>query len=395
MHNIEKTMPPHTQDSTQQIRWINGHLADETLRYLKTQMIHRCIILTDDHVRPLYANDLAACLTQQGICSHLISIPPGEASKTRATKASIEDQMLNLGCGRDTLMIAIGGGVITDLGGFVAATYARGIPVIYIPTTLLAMVDATIGGKTGVNTANGKNLIGTFTQPQAILMAIHCLSTLPESEYRYAFSEVIKHAVVNDAVHFHELAENTEAVHQQDLTFLKKIIEKSCAIKSDIVAQDTHEKNLRAILNFGHTIGHAIERASDYAIPHGQAVGIGMLVEGEISCKMGLLHKEDLARIQRCITACIGQKWLRTLTITTLSTHEILQALTLDKKSRSGSPRFVLLNGIGQPHCQDGNYTHAVPEKMIRDAVDNIKECCAPSIRANARGCSRPQAGSA
>ena len=322
------------------------------------QKASKVVIVTDSNVGPIYADKLAQHLKT----SHVITIPAGEASKSRETKAQIENQLFSLGCSRDTLLIALGGGVITDLTGFVAATYCRGIPVIYLPSSLLAMVDAAIGGKTGINTPHGKNMLGTFTQPAATVIDTQFLKTLPKNEYHQAFSEIIKHALIADAEYFEFIESNLEALLQQDEKLLTAVIKRSVAIKSAIVSKDVTEQNKREILNFGHNIAHALERCSNYQIPHGQAVGIGLIAESQLSHHLGLLPEADFKRIQR-VVASTGID----LTIT-FSKIDILNALSADKKNRNGELRFVVLQTIGAARIR------AIDKKQVNRTISLLKK---------------------
>lgn len=326
------------------------------------------VIITDDNVQPLYAAKLKEHLRLNDSNSHIITIPNGEASKSREMVAKIQDQLLDLGYGRDTCILALGGGVITDLAGYVAATYCRGVPVIYLPTTLLAMVDAALGGKTGVNTPHGKNLIGVFAQPRAILSDISTLKTLAEAEFRFAFAEIIKHAIIYDHEYFDTLSKHADALKNRDLNLLKTIIQRSCEIKSKIVLEDEKDQGIRTICNFGHTIGHALEVVSDYTLNHGQAVAIGMMIESFIATQMGILCNADFDKIKEILS-------LFDLTASlpcTTTPEKIKNALILDKKSRGKSPRFILIQSIGKVYKEQSNYSHPVDKIILDKALDYL-----------------------
>ena len=307
-------------------------------------------------------------LIKHKITTHTMRVPPGEHSKTREVKSTIEDNLFSIGCGRDTLMIALGGGVITDLTGFIAATYCRGIPAIYIPTSLLAMVDAAIGGKTSVNTPFGKNTIGTFTYPLAIFIDIQFLRTLPEPEFLCALSEIIKHALIDDDDYFRSIELNMNKVFNRDSDYLTTVITKSCKIKETIVFDDETEINKREMLNFGHTIAHALEHASQYNMIHGYAVAQGIIAESFISNKMGLLSNEDFKRIETLIDKILDKCMLAI----DISTDQIINALKFDKKNRQQMNRFILLQQIGSVFYQDNIYAHYVDESIIKQAINYI-----------------------
>lgn len=306
----------------------------------------RLVIITDTHISDFLGKPLQQQLNHCGLDVDLIVCPAGEMYKTREMKQQLEDQLLAKSYGRDTCLIALGGGVISDLVGFLASTYCRGVPVIYMPTTLLAMVDASIGGKTGVNTPQGKNLIGTFTQPHAVFIDINTLITLPEREWRNGMAEMIKHGVIADAKVFHTLLTHAEKIKQRDPDFLIDMIYASCRIKKNIVEQDEHEQGLRQILNFGHTIGHAIETIENYHIGHGEAVAIGMLVEAYLSVQLGYLAESCLSVLEQSLR----EYGLPLQTIAFADKKRFNTLLTLDKKSINKQARFILLDAIGKTH---------------------------------------------
>lgn len=337
------------------------------------QLIDCCIensnhyaIITDDNVKSLYASQLIQHFNNYNLDVQLISIPAGEGSKTRNVASFIQDQFFELGFGRDTCIIALGGGVISDLAGYVAATYCRGVPIIYLPTTLMAMVDASIGGKTGVNTSYGKNLVGVFSQPKTIFSDINTLSTLPDSEYISAFPEVIKHALIYDDDFFNFLLNNAEAIRKRDPSLLKIVIEKSCSIKLAIVNQDERESGIRVICNFGHTVGHALEKITDYSVSHGIAVAIGLLVESYISVKLGLLSKSEFEKIREII-----ENFRLILRVPcNIKINDLKESLILDKKTKNKLPMFVLLKRIGETYLNNLQYTMKIDNAILNDGLD-------------------------
>lgn len=326
------------------------------------------VIIADDNLTELYAEPLQQYLQKNKVVTHLLTFTANEQNKSRFTKEELENGMFELGCGRDTCVIALGGGITTDIAGFVAATYCRGVPVVYIPTSLLAMIDASIGGKTGVNTDYGKNLIGSFNQPQAIFSDINTLKTLPQAELENGLAEAIKHALIQDSQHFSFLEKNAAAILNYDLTVLEELLYTNAKIKVAIVEQDEKESGIRQLLNFGHTIGHALEVATDYKIKHGEAVAIGMMAESYISMQLGFLSETSLNKIkvllkQYNLPTILKHKYVRA------TAH---QALKLDKKAKNKQPMFVLLEDIGQIHKPKSGYTTPVPEKLINEALDYV-----------------------
>jgi len=332
----------------------------------------KLVIVTDDNVNQLYKNFINS-LTKLTCIKFIktISIPPGEISKSREMKAYIEDEMFKAYCSRDTLIIAIGGGVVLDLAGFVAATFCRGIPVLYIPTTLLAQIDASIGGKTGINTDFGKNLIGAFKHPNQVFISYEFLNTLPDIEYISAFAEIIKHALIKDSSYFNFLVENVDKVKSKDPEIALKIIKKSIDIKLDIVQKDEKEKNLRAILNFGHTIGHAIEQACNYKINHGQAVAYGILAESYISYKLNFLSKSSYEKIIKIISLYN----IDSILLPNLESHILdncLNFLQYDKKNSNNEIRMVLIKDIGEVFSSNNTYTYGVNISYLKDSLKKL-----------------------
>ncbi len=303
-------------------------------------------LITDDCIKTLYGEKLQNALLSRGFQVHLFSLPPGEAFKTRAMKEKIEDAMLAQKLSRDTCVIGLGGGVITDFAGFLAATYCRGVPLILIPTTLLAMVDASIGGKNGVNTPAGKNLIGTIYRPQKVLIDLTLLETLPERELLSGTAEMIKHALIADAPYLDRIGLDEESIRT------------SIEIKQRIVESDEKESGLRRLLNFGHTIGHAVEM--HLQIPHGEAVAIGMRVESLLSKNCGHLSERSLEQILH---------FLRPFPDYPLDYEALAPYLAVDKKGQNQQPRFVLLQEIGVPLTFDGEYCTPVLEAEIKEAI--------------------------
>lgn len=295
---------------------------------------------------------------------HLFSFPAGEVQKTRRMKELLEDQMLAAGLGRDTCLIAMGGGVVTDLSGFLAATYCRGIPWVAIPTTLLGMVDAAIGGKTGVNTKEGKNLIGAFYPPHEVLLDLSFLGTLPPREMLSGSAEMIKYSLIASPELFRELQQGRAEWAAREGTFLQKIISQCAQIKSAIVQGDFRESGRRRILNFGHTIGHAIEKCEHYQISHGEAVAIGMLVESFISHRLKYLSSKAFESICTLIKSYGFSRPDHPLSLQTMK-----EAMLSDKKTHHGKPRSVLLQNIGEPVSFNGEYCAPIDDAILEEAL--------------------------
>jgi 3-dehydroquinate synthase len=332
----------------------------------------RVLLVTNPEVERHYGAPCRRSLEEAGFPVHTLVIEAGENQKTPATVALIHDAAFAAKLERGSLIVALGGGVVGDMAGFAAATWLRGIAVVQVPTTLLAMVDAAIGGKTGVNHPGGKNLIGAFHQPKLVLIDPAVLHTLPEREFRAGMAEVIKYGVIGDPALFGDL----EAAAQRDPLgglanresvgegLLERLLERSASAKARVVAADEREGGLRAILNYGHTLGHAVETLSGYGTYlHGEAVGLGMLAAGEISLAMGLWRPEDQQR-QRAVIAAAGLP----LAWPALDPLAVLACLQGDKKVRSGRVRFVLPTAIGTVEIRDD-----VEPEIIVLALERLK----------------------
>ncbi len=334
-------------------------IASETKRLTGA---HTYIIVTDSNVERLYGEPLLDSLRAEGLVARLISFPAGERYKTRETKAQVEDAMLKFKAGRDSALIALGGGVVGDLAGFVAATYLRGIPYVQVPTTLVAAVDSSVGGKTAVDTPQGKNLIGAFHQPAAVFIDVSTIRTLPQQEVCGGLAEVIKYGVIKDASLFYYLEENISRVLELDTEAITYIIKRSCEIKGQVVEQDEREENLRKILNFGHTVGHAIENLFGYSMIHGEAISIGMAYEGRLALELGLWKEEELRRL----TALIRKARLPLKPPQKVNPDELLEIMRLDKKSRKERIEMALPKAIGEMATRRGSYGIRVEEETIR-----------------------------
>lgn len=343
---------------------IGKDILNSQVPFLKT-LSTGVAIVTDDVIAPLYGLELEKTLASSGLKTCLLTFPHGEQHKTRATKEKLEDQLLEKGFGRDTCLIALGGGVVTDIAGFLAATYCRGIPLVMIPTSLLGMVDASVGGKTGVNVPQGKNMIGCIYQPKKVVADLSTLKSLPRRELAEGYVEVIKHGLIADSLLFDDLEENVEKLLSLDFPYVEKVVFESCRIKADIVEHDEREKGKRHLLNFGHTIGHALERLSGYTLTHGEAVAIGIIVESYISLQCGDLDQKSFDRIRNIFI----RYGLPLKLPSKYQVSAIIGAMSSDKKSIGGKPRFALIRAIGTPLVHDSSYCITIEEPAIRNAL--------------------------
>jgi 3-dehydroquinate synthase len=329
---------------------LRKHLARET-----------CTIISDNNVAPLFASRVEENLASAGFRPTLITIPAGEKSKTLQQAGAICDRMMAAGLDRQSFVIGLGGGVIGDISGFVAAIYRRGIPHVQVPTTLLAMVDSSIGGKTGVNTRDGKNLIGAIHHPSLVIDDLDVLKTLPEREFNQGFAEIIKHAIIADAKMFRTL----QSRQAGEAPALQSLIKRNIAIKSRIVARDEHDRTgQRALLNFGHTVGHAIERAGDYRkFLHGEALSLGIIAACGVSMKRaGLAPGQPDA-----VVDLLRQFELPTTLPKNFRRGKVFDALKFDKKFEGGKVRFVVTPRIGAAHLAND-----VTLDDIRKAIQDL-----------------------
>jgi len=312
----------------------------------------RAILIADAAIKETYAADLA-----KAIDAELLSIPSGERTKNEEMKQNLLSQLFQLGCDKETLIIACGGGVTTDLVGFVASVYMRGLSLILIPTTLLAVVDASIGGKTAINTRYGKNLIGTFYHPKHIFADLNVLKTLPEKEWFNGLAEILKMGLIYKPAIW-------ESFNFQDPECIFQAIEG----KVEIVTQDPTEQSIRRILNFGHTLGHALELVSDYEMSHGEAVALGCAAEAHLSMQMGYLSQEDFEQVVRRFSQFsleLPKKYTRS---------KLLSALLHDKKKARSQTRFVLIDKIGHALAFEGAYCQAVTHAQLEPTLNWMEE---------------------
>jgi 3-dehydroquinate synthase len=322
----------------------------------------RGVIITDTNVRKAYGATLRRALKSGGFETKILTVPAGEGSKSLRQANRLFGELPTLGLDRQSFVVALGGGVVGDLAGFVAATYLRGLALVQVPTSLLAQVDSSVGGKTGVNLPQGKNLVGTFYQPRLVIADTDTLSSLPERELRAGFAEVIKHAAIRDAGFFAWLEREHKHVFALEAGAVAHVVRRCCELKAEIVSADERESGLRAILNFGHTIAHAMEVLTDYVgLLHGEAIAMGMVCAAYLSVKRAGMTAAEAARLRSLLESTglpvrLGDNY---------ELPELLEAMRLDKKARAGKLRFVLLKRLGEAIVSD-----AVTDDDVREVVD-------------------------
>ena len=345
-------------------------VGDGLLERLGTESVRvglggRCAVITDRNVGPKYAEAALTSLRDAGIDPQLITVPAGETAKQLRTVAACYDQLARHRLERRSFIVALGGGVVGDLAGFVAATYLRGIPFVQVPTTLLAQVDSSVGGKVGVNLPAGKNLVGAFHQPRLVLCDLDTLRTLPERELRAGLAEVIKYGIIYDLAFFRRLERDLDRLLAREPGVLGAVVARCCAIKAEVVGQDETESGLRAILNFGHTIGHGLEAISQYGrYLHGEAISVGQVAAAELSARVLGLPTDDLARIHT-LFARAGLP--TTVRLGQAQRTRLFAAMRLDKKVSAGQVRFVLARRLGEVV-----WGQPVSEELIHHAFDTV-----------------------
>jgi 3-dehydroquinate synthase len=309
------------------------------------------VIITDANVDDIYTEPVADSLVEAGAEVDILSVEAGEQSKAPEVAAELWEQMLDQGADRKSVVVALGGGVVGDLAGFVAATFARGLRFVQVPTTLLAQVDSSVGGKVGVNLPGGKNMVGAFWQPRGVVIDVDVLDTLPQREYRAGLAEVVKYGVIQDAEFFAFLEANVEPINSRDHAVLTRIIERCCRLKADVVEQDEREESgLRAILNYGHTFGHAFEAATGYEqLLHGEGVAMGMMCAARLAQRIGRVDAAFVER-QRALLEAFGLP----LTVPEVAPDELIELMYRDKKVDRGKLRFVLPSRIGHVESVSG-----------------------------------------
>ena len=327
----------------------------------------KCAVITDTNVAARYAKPALASLKRAGFEAVLVTVPAGETAKRLKQVESCFNQLAAHRIERKSFVVALGGGVVGDLAGFVAASYLRGIPFVQVPTTLLAQVDSSVGGKTGVNLAAGKNLVGAFYQPRLVLCDLATFRTLPDREFRAGLAEVIKYGIIHDAELFARLERDMAKILRRDADSLAHIVARSCEIKAEVVSQDETESGLRAILNFGHTIGHAIEAITAYGrYLHGEAISIGQVAAAHLSAELSGLPTQGVERI-RALFVAAGLPV--NIELSSAQRTRLLAAMTLDKKVSAGEIKFVLAERIGKVV-----WGQKVPTAAVHRALDLVSK---------------------
>jgi 3-dehydroquinate synthase len=351
------------------IRIGRGLVPRLTVDLRRRRLGRQYVIVTDSNLHASFGEPLRAAFRRRGLTADLISFPAGEVSKTRRVRDELEDGILELGTGRDAALVALGGGVVGDLVGFVAATFHRGIPYVQVPTTLIGMVDSAIGGKTGINHPAGKNLIGAFHQPSGVYVDVDYLRSLPQRQFLSGMAEVVKYGVVADARLFTLVETNLDRTLRHDPDLMTRVIERCCRIKARVVSADPRESNRRKILNFGHTIGHALETLSGYRLAHGEAVAMGMIAESRLAARSGLLPARAAARLGDLI-ARLG---LPTALPEGLTPARVLEVARRDKKARAGRIAYALPSRLGAMANVGGEYGIFVDDALASEVLQEMR----------------------
>lgn len=342
-----------------------GVLADLPRLLTEEATARKFAFVSDDNVAALHGHALMERARDAGLDASLFTFPAGEASKTRKSWSILTDELLEAGFGRDSCVVAVGGGVTTDLAGFLAATFMRGVPVVQVPTSYLAMIDASVGGKTGVDVAAGKNLVGAFHAPRLVVADPEVLRTLPRDERAQGLVEAFKHGAILDAAYFARLETSVGSLMDAEPRAAEEVVIRSVQIKAEVVSEDELEIGYRQVLNFGHTLGHALEAASEYELGHGSAVAVGMRLEAEIGERMGITEPGTRRQLDRVLGEAVG------LGRTPLDPNPVLGYLRADKKVRFGRPRVVLLKCIGEV-APGTDWSHEVPERLLLEVLEEV-----------------------
>lgn len=327
---------------------------------------HRYAVISDDRVAELHGERVSRDLSEAGMDSQLFTFPEGERNKTRKTWSILTDSMLEAGFGRDSVVVAVGGGVTGDLAGFVASTFMRGVPVVQVPTSLLAMIDASVGGKTGVDTSRGKNLVGAFHPPRLVAVDPEVIQTLPRCERAQGLVEAFKHGAICDDGYFACLERDLSKLLDASIDAILEAVVGSVQVKASVVSRDEREGGIRKILNFGHTLGHGIEAAAEFQVPHGTAVGLGMVLEARVGEELGVTEAgtaEHLAKTLHALEIGVGIP-------DRVRTKDVIGRLKHDKKAVGGVPELVLLSRIGEVSDEVG-WTRPLPFEIAERVLNN------------------------
>lgn len=338
---------------------------------------HRYAILADETVAALYGGTLLRRMEEAGLGADMHTFPPGEGSKSRRGWSELTDALLRAGHGRDSAVVALGGGVTGDLAGFVAATFMRGIPVVQVPTSLVAMVDASVGGKTGLDVPAGKNLVGAFHPPLLVVVDPDVVESLPRAERAQGLAEAVKHGAIVDRAYLERLEVRAGSLLDGTSEVVEEEVRRSVEIKADVVSRDEREGGLRQILNFGHTLGHALEAEASYRLGHGSAVALGMLLEARLGERLGVTEKgtgDVLSRVLDSLELPRGPEGLPEVFQGGLDPERVLRWTREDKKGRRGRCRYVLLARPGAVARSGDGWTHDVPEEAVRNLLSEWLE---------------------
>jgi 3-dehydroquinate synthase len=372
---MEKELTVHLREKSYPIVFEKNLFEQESFFDRCLAIAHFFVLVTQNSLIPKVAAPLIKKLKEKNIPYCLLTFPPGEKYKTRKTKEYLENQMFRYSIGRESAILSLGGGVVSDLAGFLAATYMRSLPLIHVPTTLVGMIDAAVGGKTAVNTPYGKNTVGAFYQPKAVFIDSLFLQTLPRQELQNGIVEMIKYALIEDPKIFSMLEKKSGQILSQN-AFLDEMIFTCLSIKKRMVEEDEMDREVRRLLGFGHTLGHAIESSCNYRISHGMAVYLGILGESFLSMRKNLLSKKSFERISALFTRFeIGLPPL------TISKRKVLSCLSQDKKRTGKKASFVLLKDIGYPQINSSGYIHEVEKELVEEMVDYVAKIMQESMQ--------------
>lgn len=352
---------------------IGTGLAAALVKDLKNGLVpgvSRYAVVTDSNVAPLYGEAICQGLHEAGLSAELFTIPAGEQSKVRAVKEQLEDALLEKGFRRDSCVVAVGGGVVSDLAGFMAGTFGRGVPFLNFATTLLAAADASVGGKTAVDTPLATNLIGLIYQPKKVYIDIEAWKTLPHRQMVSGMAETIKHACMADVAFFSFLEQNMEAIYAFDPDACLHVAETNARIKYQVVMQDERETGMREILNLGHTVGRALETASGYSLLHGEAVAVGLVAQTKLGVRYGFMTQEEAERVE----VLLMKAGLPVRLPQGMDVEKLVRKLYTDKKVRAGHLRFVFQKGIGDMMTfGENSYARPVSEEDARAVLEDLR----------------------